>query len=180
MAHLRHGRGQASLEYVGLLALLAVALGVALAVTGGVGLRLSPLRLNAAVSGTAGVAFTAGRTWDLPTVEAAAAFIKRYAAGRSLGGEARQLGHDLCFLCPGWLRGRGRPRLPPPSSRSIEGGVFANATAALGLAQRGGYPVSADPSVGAVLGRQTAGSRTTWYVRVDASLLVHLGPVLSP
>jgi hypothetical protein len=149
-------------------------------VTGSVGLRLSPLRLKAALSGTAGAQFTAGRTWDFPTVAAAEAFVRRYASGQSLGGEARALGRKLCFLCAGWLRGRGRPKLPPPSSRSLEGGLFAEASAALGLQGTAGYPLSLDPSIGAVLGRQTSGPQTTWYVRVDKSLLARLGPILSP
>jgi hypothetical protein len=149
-------------------------------VTGSVGLRLSPLHIEAAVSGTAGAQFTAGRTWEFRTVAAAAAFVRRYASGESLGGEARALGQKLCFLCPGWLRGRGRPKLPPPASQSIEGGVFAEATAALGIQGKAGYPLSLDPSIGVVLGRQTSGPQTTWYLRVDRSLLAHLGPILSP
>lgn len=148
--------------------------------TGGVGVRLSPLGVQASADYVAGAAFTAGRTWEFSTVAAAEAFVRRYAADQSLGGEVREVGHDLCFLCPGWLRGHGRPELPPPSSRSIEGGVFAQATATLGLSAAGIDGVSADPSVGAVLGRQTAGSRTTWYLGLDGSLLLHLGPVLSP
>jgi hypothetical protein len=149
-------------------------------VTAGVGLRFSPLHVNASIQGTAGVQFTAGRTWEFGTVAAAETFVRRYASGQSLGGEVRELGHKLCFLCPGWLRGPGRPKLPPPSSRSVEGGVLGQATVALGVEGKGGYPVSYDPTLGAVLGRQTAGSRTTWYVEVDGKLLKHVGPVLSP
>ena len=58
--------------------------------------------------------------------------MRRYASGQSLGGEARALGHKLCFLCPGWLRGRGRPkRRRPPRARS-RAALFAEASAALG------------------------------------------------
>jgi hypothetical protein len=151
-----------------------------LGVTAGVGLQFSPLHVRASVQGTAGVQFTAGRTWEFSSAAAAAAFVRRFASGQSFAGEARELRHKLCFLCPGWLRGPGRPKLPPPASRSVEGGVLGQATAALGIQGKGGYPVSLDPTLGAVLGRQVAGRRTTWYVEVDGALLAHLGPVLSP
>ena len=155
--------------------------GGGLGVTGGIGLRLSPLGVHASLSGTAGARFTGGRTWKFPTVAAAEAFVRRFASGQTLGGEIREVGHDICFLCPGWLRGRGRPDLPPPASRSIQGGAFGEAAATLDIPIGGRLipSVSAGPSMDAVLGRQTEGARTTWYLRVDSSMLLHLGPVLS-
>jgi hypothetical protein len=149
-------------------------------VTAGVGLQFSPLHVRAAADGTAGVQFTAGRTWEFRSFAAADAFVNRFASGQSLGGEARALGHKLCFLCPGWLRGPGRPKLPPPASRSVEGGVIGQATVALGIKGKSGYPISFDPMLGTVLGRQQTGARTTWYLELDGQLLAHLGPLLAP
>jgi hypothetical protein len=94
----------------------------------------------------------------------------------------REVGHDLCFLCPGWLRGKGRPELPPPKSEAIEGGVFGEATATLELPVSGRHalPIDANLQATAVLGRETEGSTITWYLAANAMLLQHLGPVLAP
>jgi hypothetical protein len=150
--------------------------------TGGVGLRLSPLGVKASVSATGGAIFNGGRTWDFPSARTAQAFIRRYAPGQALGGEIREVGHDLCFLCPGWLRGKGRPELPPPKSEAVEGGVFGEATATLAVPVSGrrALPINADLQATAVLGRETEGARTTWYLAANALLLQHLGPVLAP
>jgi hypothetical protein len=150
--------------------------------TVGAGLRLSPLGIRASVSATGGAIFNGGRTWDFASAAAAQAFIRRYASGQTLGGEVREVGHDLCFLCPGWLRGKGRPDLPPPDSEAVEGGVFGEATATLELpvSQRYALPIDADLQAIAVLGRETDGATTTWYLAANAMLLQHLGPVLAP
>jgi hypothetical protein len=150
--------------------------------TVGAGLRLSPLGVRASVSATGGAIFNGGRTWDFPTAAAAQAFIRRYASGQTLGGEVREVGHDLCFLCPGWLRGKGRPDLPRPDSEAVEGGVFGEATATLEMpvSKRYALPIDADLQATAVLGRETHGATTTWYLAANAMLLQHLGPVLAP
>jgi hypothetical protein len=150
--------------------------------TFGAGLRLSPLGVRASVSATGGAIFNSGRTWEFASPAAAQAFIRRYASGQTLGGEVREVGHDLCFLCPGWLRGKGRPDLPPPASEAEEGGVFGEATATLELpvSKRYALPVDADLQAIAVLGRETEGATTTWYLAANSTLLQHLGPVLAP
>jgi len=151
-------------------------------VTGGVGLRLSPVGLRASASAGGGVIFTGGRTWKFRSAAAAEAFIRRYASGQALGGEVREVGHDLCFLCPGWLRGKGRPELPPSASQAIEGGVFGEAAATLEVPVSGRHalPIGADLQANAVLGHEREGPRTTWYLAANASLLQRLGPVLAP
>jgi hypothetical protein len=150
--------------------------------TVGAGLRLSPLGVRASVTATGGAIFNSGRTWEFDSAAAAQAFIRRYASGQTLGGEVREVGHDLCFLCPGWLRGKGRPDLPPPKSEAVEGGVFGEATATLELPVSGRHavPIDADLQATAVIGRETEGATTTWYLAANAVLLQHLGPVLAP
>jgi hypothetical protein len=150
--------------------------------TVGAGLRLSPLGVRASVSAFGGAIFNGGRTWEFGSGAAAQAFIRRFASGQTLGGEVREVGHDLCFLCPGWLRGKGRPDLPRADSVAIEGGLFGEATATLEIPVSGRHalPLDADLQATAVLGRETAGATTTWYLAANALLLQHLGPVLAP
>jgi hypothetical protein len=150
--------------------------------TFGAGLRLTPLHIKASVSATGGAIFNSGRTWEFDSAAEAQAFIRRYASGQTLGGEVREVGHDLCFLCPGWLRGKGRPDLPPPESEAEEGGVFGEATATLELpvSKRYALPIDADLQATAVLGRETERATTTWYLAANAMLLQHLGPILAP
>ncbi len=150
--------------------------------TAGVGVRLTPLRIRASATAIGGAVFTSGRTWDFSSAAAAQAFIRRFASGQTLGGEIREVGHDVCFLCPGWLRGKGRPELPPPTSEAVEGGAFGEATATLEVpvSSRRALPINADLQATAVLGRETEGTRTTWYLAANAQLLQHLGPVLAP
>jgi hypothetical protein len=128
----------------------------------GVGLQL--LGHGAKARGGAGLQFTAGRTWEFPTFVAAARFVRRWGRTETLTGEVR-----------GILPGGDRP--PPPDSRYIEGGGFAEFAAALG--GPAGTGVGMRGEVGAVAGRRVGrDGREIWYDRVDAETAGRLGLVL--
>ena len=48
------------------------------------------------------------------------------------------------------------------------------------MSSRRALPINADLQATAVLGRETEGATTTWYLAANAQLLQHLGPVLAP
>ena len=150
-------------------------------VTGSVGLRLSPLRVKAAISGTAGAQFTAGRTWDFPTAAAAEAFVRRYASGQSLGGEARAARARAVLPVPGLA---ARPRAAGaaaarPRARS-RAALFAEASAALGVQGKAGYPLQPRPVDRRRPRAADRGRADDVVLRRGQVAAPHLGPILSP
>jgi hypothetical protein len=129
----------------------------------GVGLQI-PGGPGVTMRGGAGLQFGSGRTWEFASFEAAARFVRRWAPGETLRGEARG-------LLPG-----GGDGPPPPDSTYKEGGAYGEFAAGV----RGGA-VRADESgeVGAVFGRRLGrDGSVTWFNRVDAEVAGRLGLVL--
>ena len=112
-----------------------------------------------------GCSSPSGRTWEFPTVGAAARFVRRWGDSETLGGELRGL----------WPGGDHPPR---PTSTYKEGGAYAEATAALGGPALTRAEVRAE--LGAVMGRRLQpGGRVTWYDRFDGETAGRLGLVLA-
>lgn len=139
----------------------------------GIGLRLSPLGIDAAAEVGGGVEFSGGRTWDFPSLAAARRFVRRFGRHETLTGEALD---TLRALCLGRCGG-GRPRPPEPSARYLEGGAYAEAAADLDVP---GGPLQAHGELegAVVLGRREAGPRTTWYLKVSGEAAAQLGVVI--
>jgi hypothetical protein len=138
-----------------------------------IGLRL---KWGQKLEAGAGAQFTGGRTWEFPTAAAARRFVHRWARDETLTGELRSLPRRLCLFC------RGRPKPPPPQATYHEAGAYGEFTDDIGLPGmpyvRQGPGLSAEGSLGAVVGRRVSGARRTWYARIDASTAGRLGAVL--
>ena len=77
------------------------------------------------IRGGGGLGFTAGRTWEFPSFDDAARFVRRWAPRESLGGEAKGLLHKV------WPFSRGHrpPAMPAPDASYVEGGPYAEFSA---------------------------------------------------
>ncbi len=112
-----------------------------------------------------------GRSWTLPSQAAADAFIGRYGAKATIGGQAVDLLRSGCsILCDavGW---RPHPKLPSPDEQYVGGGAVARLQASL-------RPATLKSSAGALLGaRRRRDGGSTWFLQldVDAALDVALG-----
>jgi hypothetical protein len=134
------------------------------AVGGSAGVGMQILGHGAALRGGAGLQFTAGRTWEFPTVAAATRFLHRWGRTETLTGELRGL----------WP---GGDHPPPPAATYAEGGAYGEVAASLGL--RSGAGASGGLELGAVAGRRIArGGRVTYYDRIDGEVAGKLGLVL--
>jgi hypothetical protein len=141
-----------------------------------VGLRL-PTGPNIGIRGGGGLQFTAGRTWEFPTFDAAARFVRRWAPRESLGGEAKGV---LRSVWP-FSRGHRPPAMPAPDASYVEGGPYAEFAASLrGVGPRGaGLGGEEEGELGAVVGRRIGrGGRVTWYDRLDEEAAGRLGAIL--
>lgn len=94
------------------------------------------------LEGSAGVSFTAGRTYVLPDRAAARRFLATYARHETLTGEGRGAVRAVCRRCARLLGDRGAPpALPAPAETYVEGGAWAELLGVLGLAA-GGKPAA--------------------------------------
>lgn len=126
-----------------------------------------------ALEGSAEVAarVESGRSWTLPNAAAAHAFVDRYGAKATIGGQAVDLLRGGCsILCDavGW---RPHAELPPPDEQYMGHGAAARLQASLG-------PATAQASAAALLGaRRRRDGASTWYLQldVDTALDVALG-----
>ncbi len=123
---------------------------------------------------TAGISakVESGRSWILPSQAAADAFVDRYGAKATIGGQAVDLLRSRCsILCDaiGW---RPHAKLPPPDEQYVGHGAAARLQASLG-------PATLQASAEALLGaRQRRDGSSTWFLQLDAgaALDVALGP----
>jgi len=113
---------------------------------------------------TAGISahVESGRSWTLADGAAAHAFIDRYGAKATIGGQAVDLLRSRCsILCDaiGW---RPHAKLPPPDERYVGHGAAAKLEASVG-------PAALKTSAEALLGaRQRRDGSTTWFLQLDA------------
>ncbi|HEX4807001.1 MAG TPA: hypothetical protein VFU94_13975 [Conexibacter sp.] len=155
-----------------------VAVTLADGATAGVGLMFG-VALGAGgeheVEATAGVSakVESGRTWLLANQAAADAFIGRYGAKATIGGQAVDLLRSGCsILCDavGW---RPHAQLPPPDEQYMGHGAVAQLQASLG-------PATLKSFAGELLGaRERRDGGSTWFLQVDvdAALEIALGPM---
>lgn len=108
-----------------------------------------------------GANFESGRSWTLPNLAAARAFIERYGSKATIGGKAvDELRSDCSILCDlaGW---RPHPELPPPDATYAAQGGLAEVNVPLVIASVKG---SGSVLVGA---RTVRDGGSTWYLQLD-------------
>lgn len=129
----------------------------------GLGLELGVGRLRG-VEATAGVRLvvTSGRSWTLPSAAAARAFVARYGAKATVGGQAVDLVRSGCSLLCDAIGWRPHAQLPPPDELFMNHGVAARFEAALGRVRP---EASGSGLLGARLRRD---GRSTWFLQLDA------------
>jgi len=111
------------------------------------------------------------RSWTLPSVDAARAFVDRYGSKVTLAGKTVDLVRSGCSVLCDALGWRPHAELPPPDEVEIGAGRAATLSGSLG-------PAGAHASNSALVGvrvRRDGGS--TWYVQLeeDAGAVLSLG-----
>jgi hypothetical protein len=104
-----------------------------------------------------------GRTWLLPSAEAARAFVARYGSKATIGGKAVDVVRSGCSLLCDAIGWRPHPELPPPDEWYVGHGAVAHAQASLGAAA---LQASGSGVLGARLRRDGS---STWFLKLDAS-----------
>jgi hypothetical protein len=116
--------------------------------------------IGAALTGNAGIGFTAGRSWHLPSQAAADAFVRHYGSDQTVLG---RMGNNVRRSCPvcqllGW-----EPDTPPPADETfVEGGGRLGADASAGLGVKAEAALALASAVGR---RHRRTGETTWYMR---------------
>lgn len=132
----------------------ALGLGAAFGIGAHQGAELSAQALSAGVS---------SRSWTLPSVAAARAFVDRYGSKATLVGRAVDAVRSGCSILCDALGWHPHAELPPPDEVELRSGVAATLSASLG-------PAGAHMSNGSLIGarlRRDGGS--TWFLQLDAA-----------
>jgi hypothetical protein len=120
---------------------------------------------------TAGLStsFSTGRSWTLPDAAAARAFVARYGAKATVGGQAVDVVRGGCSLLCDAIGWRPHAELPPPDESYVSQGAAARAEASLGPATA---QASGGRLLGAALGRDGG---STWFLQLDTAASAAIG-----
>lgn len=141
-----------------------VGAGASVSFKGAGGLRGGGLRAEAG----AGVTVDTGKTWRFRDARAATAFVARYAAAETIGGEAF---NRVAPGCPACRAAGARPAVPPsPDATSVEAGGSAHASADASAGPAGaGVDALAEAAIGRRVDRRSGQETLYWRIAGDGS-----------